>query len=51
MAETREAAMALVEKYQNTRMADRSFELAWTHSQVTLRHLNATDRDAQFLAV
>ncbi len=37
----------LVEKYQNSRMTDRAFDLAWTHSQVTLRHLNATEADAQ----
>ncbi len=42
VAESREAALALVEKYQSPRMADRAFDLAWTHSQVTLRHLNAT---------
>jgi cellobiose phosphorylase len=45
--ESREAALALVEKYQSARMADRAFDLAWTHSQVTLRHLNATDADAR----
>ena len=28
-------------------MADRAFDLAWTHSQVTLRHLNATEAEAQ----
>ncbi|MBC8001984.1 MAG: cyclic beta 1-2 glucan synthetase, partial [Opitutaceae bacterium] len=46
-AENRETALALAEKYQNCRMADRAFDLAWTHSQVTLRHLNATESDAQ----
>jgi cellobiose phosphorylase len=45
--DTRERARTLVEKYQSSRMGDRAFELAWTHSQVTLRHLNATDADAQ----
>jgi cyclic beta-1,2-glucan synthetase len=45
--ENREAALALVEKYQNTRMAERAFDLAWTHSQVTLRQLNATEGEAQ----
>jgi cellobiose phosphorylase len=44
---SREAALAHVEKYQNPRMADRAFDLAWTHSQVTLRHLNATEGEAQ----
>jgi cellobiose phosphorylase len=47
VTESRESALALVEKYQNSRMADRTFDLAWTHSQVTLRHLNATEREAQ----
>jgi cyclic beta-1,2-glucan synthetase len=44
---TREAAMAQVEKYQSLRMAERAFDLAWTHSQVTLRQLNASEADAQ----
>ena len=50
MAESREAALALVEKYYNPRMADRALDLAWTHSQVTLRHLNASEADAQLYA-
>ena len=40
----------MIEKYHNPRMADRAFDLAWTHSQVTLRHLNATDGEAQIYA-
>ena len=47
VAETREAALALIEKYHDPRLADRVFELAWTHSQVVLRQLNATEADAQ----
>jgi cellobiose phosphorylase len=47
MCETRAAAVALTDKYQSPRMADRAFDLAWTHSQVTLRHLNATEAEAQ----
>ena len=47
VTESRETALALVEKYQGSRMADRAFDLAWTHSQVTLRHLNATEGEAQ----
>ncbi len=50
MAESREAALALVEKYHNPRMADRALDLAWTHSQVTLRHINASEADAQLYA-
>jgi cyclic beta-1,2-glucan synthetase len=47
MTESREAALAHVEKYQSSRMADRIFDLAWTHSQVTLRQINATEGEAQ----
>jgi cellobiose phosphorylase len=50
MAESREAALALVEKYYNPRMTDRALDLAWTHGQVTLRHLNASEADAQLYA-
>jgi cellobiose phosphorylase len=44
---TRDAAITLVEKYQDRRLADRVFDLAWTHSQVALRQINATEADAQ----
>jgi cellobiose phosphorylase len=47
VAENRDAGMALVEKYQSSRMTDRAFDLAWTHNQVTLRHLNASEADSQ----
>ncbi len=47
IGETREAAISLVDKYQDRRLANRVFELAWTHSQVTLRQINATEADAQ----
>lgn len=46
VAEDRPRALALVEKYQSERMTDRAFDLAWTHSQVTLRQLNASEADA-----
>ncbi len=46
-AETREAALALIEKYHDRRLADRVFELAWTQSQVMLRQLDATEADTQ----
>ena len=45
--ETRDAALSLVGKYQDRHLANRVFELAWTHSQVTLRQINATEADAQ----
>ncbi len=47
VGETREAALALVEKYQDRRLADRVFDLAWAHAQVLLRQLNAPEADAQ----
>jgi len=46
-ADTREAAMALIEKYQDQRMMDRVFDLAWTHGQVVVRQLGASEADAQ----
>ncbi|MBA5685639.1 GH36-type glycosyl hydrolase domain-containing protein [Rugamonas apoptosis] len=50
MADTREAALHLVDKYQDLHLAGRVFELAWTHSQVVLRQLNASEADAQLYA-
>lgn len=50
MAETWEGAHALAEKYQNRRMTDRAFELAWTHSQVVLYQLNISESEAQLFA-
>ncbi|MGE5750696.1 MAG: GH36-type glycosyl hydrolase domain-containing protein, partial [Nitrospirota bacterium] len=47
IGETRDICMGLVEKYQDRRLADRVFDLAWTHSQVLLRQINATEADAQ----
>jgi cellobiose phosphorylase len=46
-ADSREAALHLVDKYQDRHLANRVFELAWTHSQVVLRQLNASEPDAQ----
>ncbi len=50
MAETRDAALGLVGKYQDRHLADRVFDLAGTHSWVTLRQINATESDAQLYA-
>jgi len=47
IATTRDKALILVEKYQDQRIADRTFELSWTHAQVVLRQINATETDAQ----
>ena len=47
MAPTRDAALALVAKYQDRHLADRVFDLAYTHGSVLLRQINATEADAQ----
>ncbi len=47
IGETRAACLELVDKYQDRRLADRVFDLAWTHSQVALQQINASEADAQ----
>ncbi len=47
ISETRAGATALIEKYSDPHSADRVFELSWTHSQVLLRRLDATEADTQ----
>ncbi len=44
---SRDACMQLIGKYRDRHLADRVFDLAWTHSQVLLRQLNASLSDAQ----
>jgi cyclic beta-1,2-glucan synthetase len=47
VAETREIVTAMMDKYHDPHLADRVFELAWTHGHILLRQLNATEGDAQ----
>ncbi len=47
VAGTREDCAGLIEKYRDRRLADRVFDLAWTHSQVVRRQINASQADAQ----
>ena len=47
LGQTRLQALELVEKYQDWRLADRVFDLSWTHGQVLLRQLNATEAEGQ----
>ncbi len=47
IGDTRDVCLGLIEKYHDRRLADRVFDLAWTHSQVVMRQLNATEADAQ----
>ena len=46
IAESHEKAVHLIEKYRDYHLADRVFDLAWTHNQVILSHLNASEADA-----
>ncbi len=47
IADTKEICNTLVEKYQDRHLTNRVLELVWTHSQVILRQINATEADAQ----
>ncbi len=47
VAESRAGIEALTEKYNDPSLADRVFDLAWTHSQILLRQLIASEKDAQ----
>lgn len=47
IAHTKEACENMVYKYQDRFLKNRAFELSWTHSQVLLRQINATEADAQ----
>ncbi len=46
VGQSEDESLRLIEKYQDKHMIDRAFELAWTHSQVVLRQINATAEDA-----
>jgi cyclic beta-1,2-glucan synthetase len=47
VSETREGAVALVEKYSDRHSAERVFGLSWTHNQVLLQRLDASEADTQ----
>lgn len=47
ISETREACEDLMRKYKDEHLKSRAFELAWTHNQVLLRQINASEADAQ----
>jgi len=47
IADSREHCIHLISKYRDRHLADRVFDLAWTHSQVLLRQLNASLADAR----
>ncbi|MHB1053232.1 MAG: GH36-type glycosyl hydrolase domain-containing protein [Thiobacillus sp.] len=47
VADTREEALTLIEKYCDRHFVERAFEMAWFQSQEVLRHLNASEAEAQ----
>ena len=47
MSDSRDGCLHLINKYRDRQLADRVFDLAWTHSQVSLRQMNATVSDAR----
>jgi cellobiose phosphorylase len=47
VADTREAALAVLEKYCDRHFVERAFEMAWFQSQEVLRQINASEADAQ----
>ncbi len=50
IGETRDAAVSLINKYRDRHIADRIFDMTWTHGQVLLRQLGASEADAQLYA-
>jgi len=47
VTESRALSIQLLEKYRDQPIADRVFELAWSHSQIVLRQINANEDDAK----
>ncbi|MCX6672690.1 MAG: cyclic beta 1-2 glucan synthetase [Methanothrix sp.] len=47
VVETRAAAMELIDKYHDVRMADRVYNLAWTHNQMIMQQLNIAEAHIQ----
>jgi cyclic beta-1,2-glucan synthetase len=47
IADSREGGQGLIDRYQDRHLRDRAFELSWTHSQVVLRQINASEEEAE----
>jgi cyclic beta-1,2-glucan synthetase len=47
VSESRTGCEHMIHKYRDRHLKKRAFELSWTHSQVLLRQINATEADAQ----
>ena len=50
IADSKDACNILVEKYQDRHLTNRVLELAWTHSLLVMRQINASEADAQLYA-
>ncbi len=50
VGDTREIVTAMMDKYHDPHLADRVFELAWTHSHILLQQINANEAEAQTYA-
>ena len=46
-AGTRQDALALIDKYREARFVERAFEMAWSHNQVILSNLGATESEVR----
>lgn len=47
ISDTKEACKSIIHKYKDQHLRRRAIELSWTHNQVLLRQLNATEADVQ----
>lgn len=47
ICESRKESEALMHKYRDKNLKKRALDLSWTHSQVLLRQINASEADAQ----
>lgn len=47
VSDNREACRSVMHKYKDQHLRRRALELSWTHNQVLLRQLNATETDVQ----
>ncbi|MCF7533689.1 glycoside hydrolase family 94 protein [Pseudomonas petrae] len=47
VADSRQDCLSLINKYRDRHLADRVFDLSWTHSQVLVRQLNVSPADAR----
>jgi len=47
ICESREESEALMHKYMDKNLKKRALDLSWTHSQVLLKQINASEADAQ----